>query len=63
MPIVYDIRTDYLYQRGIEDAKEESQEEVKSEKINFIKRLLDSTNHTYEEIAVLSAIIDRIEKK
>ncbi len=44
MPIVYDIKTDYLYQQGMITKDHEN-------KVNFVKKLLLNTTHTDKEIA------------
>lgn len=44
MPIVYDIKTDYLYQQGMITKDYEN-------KVNFVKKLLLDSTHTDKEIA------------
>jgi hypothetical protein len=69
MPITYDIKTDYLYLRGIEQGLEQgieqgleqgleqgmSQKDYEN-KFNFVKSLLDNTDFNDEKIAVLVGV-------
>jgi hypothetical protein len=48
MPIVYDIKTDYLYQRGLGEGMITKGHE---NKVNFVKKLLLDSTHTDKEIA------------
>jgi hypothetical protein len=57
MPITYDIKTDYLYLRGIEQGLEQGMSQKDYEnKFNFVKSLLANTDFNDEKLAVLVGV-------